>query len=97
MSVEVRGCGGDPGSQFADPGSAQVAVVVKPVQLFDDPVGRVGQGVVAHGEPTSLDGVVVRSTAVSGKDVIDVLLLVSLSELEPRDLQRLVDRNAFAS
>ncbi len=31
MSVEVHGCGGDPGSQFVDPGSAQGAVVVKPV------------------------------------------------------------------
>ena len=35
VSVEVHGCRSDPGSQFVDPGSAQVAVVVKPVQLFD--------------------------------------------------------------
>jgi hypothetical protein len=79
---QPTGCGGDPGSQFVDSGGAQLAVVVKSVQLFGDPAGWLGQDVVADGEPASLDGVVVRRTAVRRKDVADALLPASLSELE---------------
>ena len=91
MPVEVHRRADDPGSQIADAGSAETAVVVQSSQVFDDPVGRVGQHVVADGEPSPFDGVVVSAAAVSGEDVVDVLLSASLSEFEPCRPQRLLD------
>ena len=65
--------------------------------MFDDPVGRVGQDVVAQGLHASLDGVVVSAAAVSGEDVVDELLATSLSELEASCPHGLVDRGPFGA
>lgn len=59
MPVEVYRRSDDPGSQIADAGSAEAAVVMQSSHLFDDPVGRAGQHVVGNGEPTPFDGLVV--------------------------------------
>lgn len=74
MAVEVHRCLNDPGSQIPDPGGAQTTVVVQPAHVCDDPVGRVGQNVIAQGLHASLDGVVVSAPAISGEDVVDELL-----------------------
>ena len=91
MPVEVHRGVHDPGSQSIDPGSAEAAVVVQSSQLFDDPVGWVGEDVVADGETASLAGVVVGAAAVSGEDVVDALLSASLSKLDSCRPQCVVD------
>lgn len=51
----------------------------------------VGEDVVADGEPSSFDGVVMGAAAVSGEDGVDVLLSASLSELDSCGPQCVVD------
>ena len=65
--------------------------------MFDNPVGRVGQGVVPEGVLALFDGVVVSVPAVSGEDVVDELLATSLSELEASCPHGLVDRGPFGA
>ena len=97
MPVEVHRRSDDPGSQIADAGSAEAAVVMQSSHLFDDPVGRVGQHVAADGMHASLDGVVVGTTAVTGEDVVDALRSASLAELQPRCTQRPLDSGPFGA
>ena len=93
MSIEVHRPVDDSGSQIGDPGSAQTTVVVQSTQVLDDPLGWLGQDVVANGEQASLDGIRMRSSPVPGEDLIDSLLPTSLAKLESRRPQRLVDRS----
>ena len=90
MPVEVHRGVHDPGSQSIDPGSTEAAVVVQSSKVFDDPVGRVGEDVVADGETASLDGVVVGTDAVSGEDVVDCVVPGELVEarVEPLGVPR---------
>ncbi len=91
MAVEVHGCADDPGSEIVGAGCAEAAVVVQSSEVFDDPVGWVGEDVVADGEPSSFDEVIVGAAAVSGEDVVDVLLSSSLSKLDSGRPQGVVD------
>ena len=71
MSVEVRSCDGHPGSQFGDPGSAQTTIVVQSTQVLNDPLGWLGQGVVADGEPASLVPPLLLGSGRRGEMLVD--------------------------